>query len=323
MMIKYIILLMSSVLCGSLAYAQMLSQEQFIDEMVIRHDFDRNSLIKLLAKAKVRPNILKAIARPGEAKPWYQYRPLFVNEKRIHQGVEFWKNHAETLARVQSTYGVPAEIIVAIIGIETIYGKEVGNFRVIDALTTLSFHYPPRAHFFRDELENFFLLCREEKLNPLNPKGSYAGAMGIGQFMPSSFRQYAIDFDKDGQRNIWSNAQDVIGSIANYLNSYGWEVSQPVITATQVRPEAVNKLLALEFKPYPLEQLEQQGLLFHGDKPKNSKGMLVDLETEQGTAFWIGFQNFYVITRYNRSKHYAMAVYQLAQEIAKNYVKTI
>ena len=322
-MLKYFALFVSTCLFHSLVYAQVLSSEQFIDNMVTRHNFNRANLIKLLAKAKVRPSILKAIARPGEAKPWYQYRPLFVNEKRIRQGVQFWKAHAKTLERAQATYGVPAEIIIAIIGVETLYGQEMGNFRVIDALTTLSFHYPPRADFFRDELENFFLLCREEQLNPLNPKGSYAGAMGIGQFMPSSFRQYAVDFDRDGQRNIWSSVQDAVGSVANYLSAYGWEAGQPVIKATQVQPEAVSKLLALEFKPYPFEELEQQGLLFHGEKPKNNKGMLVDLETEQGTAFWIGFQNFYVITRYNRSKRYAMAVYQLAQEIARNYVKTI
>jgi len=315
-----IIWLLGLLLWSSLNHAQMLSQSEFIQELVARHDFNPTHLAQWLAKAKVRPSILKAISRPGEAKPWYQYRPIFVNPPRIRAGVQFWQKHAKTLAQANAIYGVPAEIIVAIIGVETFYGQEMGNFRVIDALTTLAFHYPPRAPFFREELTNFFLLCREEGLNPLTPKGSYAGAMGLGQFMPSSFRKYAVDLDHNGKRNIWNNVTDVIGSIANYLKQHGWKANQPVITATQVHPEAVNRPLALELRP--LEQLEQAGLLFYGERPKNAQGMLIDLETEQGTAYWLGFQNFYVITRYNRSKHYAMAVYQLAQEIATHYAKS-
>lgn len=306
--------------------AQDVTLNEFIDEMVTRHHFDRAQIIDWFTQAKVRKNILKLMAPPrtGKATPWYRYRPRFVNKKRIEEGVEFWRQHAPTLARAQETYGVPAEIIIAIIGVETIYGQNMGDFRVLDALTTLAFHYPRRADYFRSELEHFLLLTREEGVDPLELRGSYAGAMGIGQFMPSSFRQYAVDFDGDGKRDIWNSMADAIGSVAHYFNRYGWQSGQPVMMATQVRPDAVDSLLGLEFTPrYTLQQLKQQGLLFYADFiPDTTPGILIDLETEQGMAYWVGFNNFYVITRYNRSNRYAMSVYQLAQEIADLYGQT-
>lgn len=309
-------------LCSSFSiHAQTTtSLPVFIDNMVARHGFNKTELSRLFAKTKVRNSILGLMDRPGTGRPWYQYMPKFVNERRIQGGVEFWQENARTLSRAEATYGVPAAIIVAIIGVETIYGTQTGNVPVMDALTTLAFHYPRRADFFRDELENFLLLTREEKMNPLLPKGSYAGAMGIGQFMPSSYRQYAVDFDGDGKRNIWTNVDDAIGSVANYFKKFGWQAGQPVMMATQVRPDTNVSLLTEELNlSYTLKQLKQQGLLFHGDQPDNISGLLVELVTEQGTAYWVGLQNFYVITRYNHSKHYAMAVYQLAKEIADNY----
>ncbi len=304
------------------AAAQIVPLETFIEDMVSRHGFNKLELTQLFAKTKVYNSILKIMNRTtsGKGRPWYRYRSNFITDHRISEGTEFWRQHAAALSRAEATYGVPAEIIIAIIGVETIYGKNTGDLPVLDALTTIAFHYPRRAEFFRSELEEFLLLTREEKLNPRLPTGSYAGAMGLGQFMPSSFRKYAVDFDGDGKRDIWDNFTDAIGSVANYFHGYGWQTGQPVILATQVRPEAINSLLSAEFKPlFSLKQLKQQGLLFQDERLDNQLGMLIDLETELGTAYWVGFENFYVITRYNRSENYAMAVYQLAQEIANIY----
>jgi len=310
--------------CSFNVTAEVVSQETFIDRMVEQHAFDKSDLTQLLNKAKVKKSILKAMSRPaGKAKPWYEYRLIFIKDKRINGGVKFWQQNVKVLKRAEATYGVPPEIIVAIIGVETLYGQNKGNYRVIDALKTLAFHYPRRADFFREELEHYLLLTREENLNPLTQKGSYAGAMGIGQFMPSSFLRYAVDFDGDGKRNIWTNNVDAIGSVANYFHRFGWETGQPVIKATQVESKAVEKLLSLEFEPqYSLQQLKQMGLRYQGDEADNTPSMFIDLETQIGTAYWVGFKNYYVITRYNRSKHYAMAVYQLAEEIANRYEQT-
>ncbi len=316
-----LILLSGLLLCHFEVAAQIITQEAFIDQMVNRHDFKKTYLTDLLDKAERKAHIIKVMSRPpSKAKPWYQYRQNFINEARINGGVKFWRKNAKTLKRAEATYAVPPEIIVAIIGVETRYGQNKGNYRVLDALSTLAFYYSRRADFFRDELEHYLLLTRDEKLNPLKQKGSYAGAMGIGQFMPSSFRRYAVDFDDDSQRNIWTNNVDAIGSIAYYFHRHGWQAGQAVIEATQIRPNAIDNLLTLKFKPqYTLRQLKQKGLLYHGNEPNATLGMFIDLETELGTTYWLGFKNYYVITRYNRSKRYAMAVYSLAQEIANRY----
>ena len=304
--------------------ASTLTQAKFITNMVARHQFDKSYLEGVLSRAKVRKSIIKAMTpRPtGKARPWYQYRQIFIQDKRIQDGVTFWRNNAATLQRAEATYGVPPQIITAIIGVETLYGQNQGNFRVIDALVTLSFHYLRRADFFQEELEHYLLLTREEGFDPLQLQGSYAGAMGIGQFMPSSFRRYAVDFDGNGQRDIWNNYADAIGSVANYFHHFGWQPGQPIVKATQINPSALEVLLELAFKPqYTLTQLQQFGLKYYGDESANTLGLFIDLETEQGPAYWLGFNNYYVITRYNHSKHYAMAVYQLAQEIARQYVQ--
>jgi membrane-bound lytic murein transglycosylase B len=322
-------IMLTGLLSGLLSFsvmAEIVNIETFIDDMVTRHGFDRVYLTDLLDKAQIKNSILRIMDRPrkpnAKPTPWYKYRQTFLNAKRINEGVTFWLRNASTLKRAETVYGVPAEMVVAIIGVETLYGKITGNYKVLDALTTLAFHYPRRADFFRQELEHYLLLTREEGLDPLEQLGSYAGAMGLGQFMPSSFRRYAVDFDGDGRRNIWTNQADAIGSVANYFVQHGWITGQPVINPTQVRPDAVEGLLALKFKPeYSLRELNRWGLLYHGDEPSSTKGMFIDLETELGTAYWVGFQNYYVITRYNRSKRYAMAVYQLAQEIANRYVQ--
>ncbi len=317
-LVTLIIILLSSTIIN----AKLITQEEFIDNMVSKHNFGKLYLTQLLGKAKIKSSILKIMFRPSagktkrKPKPWHKYRSIFVNTKKIKAGVKFWNNNARTLQRAETIFGVPAKIIVAIIGVETIYGKNKGNFRVLDALTTLAFHYPRRADYFREELESYLILTHDEGIDPLKQKGSYAGAMGIGQFMPSSFRNYAIDFDGDNKRNIWTNNADAIGSVANYFQKHGWKTGKPVATATKIRTNAIKKLLALDFAPkYTLQQLKQWGLLYFGKEPNYTNGMVIDLETKLGTAYWLGFQNYYVITRYNRSKHYAMAVYHLAQEI--------
>jgi len=328
MNIKYLLLTTALLLGNFGVTAEIISQEAFIDQMVTQHHFDRVELTQLLNKAKVKQSILKIMFRPPpepgvakpKPKPWYKYRKQFVTKSRINKGIQYWRQNSSAFKRAEKTYGVPAEIILAIIGVETIYGRNKGNFRIIDALTTLAFNYPRRADFFRSELEHFLLLTREEGMNPLKPKGSYAGAMGLGQFMPSSFRRYAVDFDGDGKRNIWTNNTDAIGSVANYFKHFGWKTGEPVIKPTQIRPNAVERLEALKFKPqYTLQKLKSMGLLYHGGESDSTSVMFIDLETEIGTSYWVGFQNYYVITRYNHSKRYAMAVYHLAQALANRY----
>jgi len=317
-------------LSSSVFAAQGAEINDFIREMANRHAFNQSSLADLFQQVKIRNSIVKLIDRPKSSSnkrvlaAWDPYRSQFLTTDRIEAGVNFWRQNARTLQRAESVYGIPPEIIMGIIGVETIYGKNTGGYRVIDALTTLAFNSKQRADFFRKELEEFLLLTREENADPLALTGSYAGAMGLPQFMPSSFRNYAIDFDGDGKRNIWTNPTDTIGSVANYLkhrDNYGWQAGQPVIMAAQVRDQtAADTLLALEYEPkYSLQSLKKQGLLFYGDVPENTLGILIDLKTDLGVAYWVGFPNFYVITRYNRSNRYAMAVYQLAQEIAAVY----
>jgi len=312
-----LILLIGMLLNSVILKADVITQEEFINDMVSKHNFGKLYLTQLLGKAKIKSSILKIMSRPaGKARPWYKYRNAFIDNKRIKAGVKFWQENAQDLLRAEKVFGVPAKIIVAIIGVETIYGQITGNFRVIDALTTIAFHYPRRADYFREELAHYLIFTHNEGLDPLQLKGSYAGAMGIGQFMPSSFRTYAVDFDGDGKRDIWTNNSDAIGSIANYFNKHGWETGKPIATATRIRANAITDLLALEFAPkYTLQQLKQWGLLYFGTEPNYTNGMVIDLETKLGTAYWLGFQNYYVITRYNHSKHYAMAVYHLAQEL--------
>lgn len=289
---------------------------QFIQEMAAKYDFDSKALDSLFAQAQPQPAIITAISSPAEAKPWYQYRPIFVNSARIEGGAAFWQEHKEVLEQAERIYGVPPEIIVAIIGVETRYGKNTGSFRVLDALATLAFDYPARGTFFRKELEQYLLLTREEGLDPLGLKGSYAGAMGKPQFIPSSYRHYAVDFDGDGRRDLWNNNADVIGSVANYFKTHGWKPQQPVIAPARIKGDQYKPLLKKNVKPQMLvREFAQHGVSIDGGLPPDHPGMLIELETEQGPEYWVGLDNFYVITRYNRSPLYAMAVYQLSREI--------
>lgn len=291
--------------------------ESFIAQVSRRHGFEQGELRALFQGVRQQKSILKAISRPAEAKPWYQYRRIFLNPDRIQGGVAFWDAHAETIERASRRYGVDPEIIVAIIGVETLYGKRTGRHPVLDALTTLGFDYPRRGSFFRKELEQFLLLTREERMDPKAIKGSYAGAMGIGQFIPSSYRAYAVDFDGDGRRDLW-DPEDAIGSVANYFKRHGWRMDGPVAVEARVRGEDFRKLPRKGTKPVvPVSMLASHGVEpVSGGLDEVSK--VVFLEYDKGPArkeYWIGFDNFYVITRYNRSPLYAMAVYQLSREI--------
>ncbi|NOY62095.1 MAG: lytic murein transglycosylase B [Gammaproteobacteria bacterium] len=290
--------------------------QKFIAEMVERHGFEAGKLQSLFKQAKLRKDIIKAISRPAEGKPWHQYRPIFVTAKRIAGGVEFYEAFSAVLDRAEKTYGVPAEVIAAIIGVETRYGKQTGSYRVLDSLGTLAFAYPKRSKFFRSELEQYLLLTREERVDPLSVKGSYAGAMGKAQFIASSYRHYAVDFDNDGRRDLWNNTVDAIGSVANYLKVHGWQAGQVVTVKAEVAGDGYKKIVAQGIKPTrDLVDLEANGVSWDAALPRDHLAALIELENRSGFEYWLGLNNFYVITRYNHSELYAMAVYQLSRGI--------
>lgn len=301
---------------ASSALEQSPEVQAFIGEMVQRHQFDPDELTHLFRQVRIKQNILDAMERPAEAKPWHAYRPLFVEPKRIAGGVRFWAAHEATLARAEAQTGVPAALIVAIIGVETFYGRNTGSFRVIDALSTLAFAYPKRAPYFRSELEQYLLLTREGEIDPLSIKGSYAGAMGISQFMPSSYRKYGVDFDDDGHRDLWRNAQDAIGSVAHYLQGYGWQRGAPVLASTMSVNDPGKNLANRGWKyRIPTQQWAAIGVKTAAPENEEAEAMLFELAGAEGPEYWLGYQNFYVITRYNRSFHYAMAAWELSQAL--------
>jgi len=286
----------------------------FIDKMVIEHHFDAAELADVFASVAIKDDLLTKIAKPSEAMPWYKYRKIFLTNARIEGGIKFWRDNAQALAEAQRRYGVPPEIIVAILGVETLYGQHTGKYRVLDALATLAFAYPPRSPFFSSELENYLLLCREEQLNPQQPTGSYAGAMGIPQFMPSSFRNYATDFDHDGKRDIWHNQQDVIGSVALYFAEHGWQRGQAIAAPATAKGQHYKEFLTDNLKPdLRVAQLESLSLKIPAPLPPAAKVKILELKQEQGEELWVVLDNFYTITRYNHSPLYAMAVFQLSQ----------
>jgi len=290
--------------------------EIFISEMVERHGFKQTELESIFGIAQFQPAIINAISQPATSRPWYEYRPLFINSRRIAGGVAFWNSHAATLERARKEFGIPEEIITAVIGVETTYGVQTGRHRVLDALTTLAFDYPKRAKFFRDELEQYLLLGREQDADVVNIKGSYAGAIGIPQFMPSSYRRYALDFDGDGKADLSGSAADAIGSVANYLKSFGWETERAIVLPALVNGENYREALFAGRKPtYTVEEMRKLGVIPRVDISGDSQVTLIELANNGGNEYWLGFNNFFVITRYNRSVHYAMSVLQLAEEI--------
>ena len=290
----------------------------FIAEVARRNALSKRALSKLLAKAEPQPKIIEMITKPAErVSPWWEYRDRFLTEERIALGAQLWQDHREELERIAAERGVAPEYIVAIIGVETKYGRITGRFRVLDALATLAFDYPPRSEFFRKELEQFVLLSREEKMDPLKTLGSYAGAMGNAQFMPSSYRKYAVDAQDDKKRDLWSDWGDVFASIANYFREHGWETGGPVLAEVELDPDPTFVIDTRNLTPNEtIQSLAAQGVVTRIDAPPTTPAMLISAEQSDGPAYRVGFNNFEVITRYNRSPRYAMAVHDLAEAVA-------
>jgi len=284
----------------------------FIDEMVLKHDFKRDELTGLFEQVEHRPEIIDAISRPSTRKPWPEYRAAFVNAYRIKHGLAFWKAHRLDLIRAEKKYGVPQSIIVALIGVETLYGKQTGRFRTINALTTLAFDYPRRAVFFRDELENYLLLAREQQFDLLEVRSSYAGAMGIPQFMPSSYRNYAVDFNGNDKIDLLNETSDAIGSVGNYLQGYGWIRGGRVSVRAHLGEG--SDIGAID-TPRTLEEWATVGVMPDLKIRQNVQARLLEYTVAEDHEFWLGFTNFEVITRYNNSDYYAMSVFQLAEAL--------
>ncbi len=311
-------LIFSASACAETApynYAQRADVKEFIDEMVAQHGFDQAYLEKKFAEAKRLDNVLESIAKPAEKElNWGQYRPIFVTKKRINKGKEFIEQHKAILQRAEKEYGVPVEIIAAIIGVETFYGRHTGKYTVFDSLTTLGFDYPKRSKFFKSELKQFLLLSKEEHIDIETMTGSYAGAMGMPQFISSSYRRYAVDFDGDGKRDLWHSIEDVIGSVANYFSEHGWQKGGEVTSQVTVTDKSIVKD-SNPLKPYTtLAQLKAQGVKMKGDLSGDEQATLLKFETRNGDEYWVGLNNFYVVTRYNHSELYAMAVFQLSEK---------
>ncbi len=307
-------------------YAAYPALSQFIEQMVQKHGFSREYLNGLFSQAKRKQWTLDYLAKSdqglkGKPSPggWTRYRAQFLDERHIGGGVAFWQKHQIALQRASQQYGVPAEYILGIMGVETTFGGFVGNHRVIDALTTLGFDYQRRGDYFRSELENFLVMTRSEGIDPGQPLGSFAGAMGLGQFMPSSFLQWAVDFNGDGRRDLW-NPEDVIGSVANYFAQHGWQNGQPVVSPTRGSYAGVDDLEPGIDQQYSLGALSQAGIQPAGPCRCDYPLRLLLLRHQRNDEYLLGHPNFYVITRYNHSTHYAMAVHELAQAIKSTYL---
>lgn len=298
------------------SYALSQQEQQFVTQMDEKHQFDPAQLTRQLQKAKHRPSIIKAMSRPAEAMPWYKYRKIFLQKERIQAGKKFMRKYRQELKQAQDRYGVPPHIITAIIGVETQYGKNTGSYTVMEALRTLAFGYPKRAKFFRSELEQYLLMAREEELEPLTPKGSYAGAMGMPQFMPSSFREYAVDFDGNGKKDLWNSPSDVIGSVANYFSRHGWKTGEPIAFKLKRQPRGLPLGKRRGQKPnVSISEISNAGVTLPPKVSALDKAAVLKYKQKNREDYWLGLHNFYVITRYNHSNLYAMAVYQLAQAI--------
>lgn len=302
------------------SYAQHPEALHFVDEMAARHGFERGELQALFERARHDERAIRLITPPSQpgARSWRRYRSRFLTEDRIEGGITFLDMHGETLRAASERYGVPPEIIVSILGVETHYGSHTGNFETLSALATLAFDYPPRAPLFRRELENLLLLAREQGRDPFTYSGSYAGALGTPQFLPSSIRTYAVDFDSDGRIDLEASIADAIGSVANYLATHGWRSGEPVAIPVEL-PAALDPRPLIDAGIEPVldsDSLAQQGIVSrHGPLPA-LPATLVDLASPgEATQYWLGFRNFYVITRYNRSSFYAMSVFELAEAI--------
>ena len=302
-------------------YADRPEAQLFIEEMQQKHGFDKGALTFIFRRAEYLPSVIKYISPPKDpvsVRSWQRYRGRFIEPVRIKAGVAFWERHQDTIRAASEKYGVPEEIIVGIIGVETIYGRNTGNFSAVSALATLAFDYPRRAELFRGELENLLLMAREQHRDPLDYQGSYAGALGLPQFLPSSVRNYAVDFDGDGQIDLLNSPKDAIGSVARYMQMHGWEAGAPVAKLASIGTDAdLPPLIANDINP----NFDTASLASHGVKAADGtepagKAAFIELVTPgEDSEYWLGYQNFYVITRYNRSSFYAMSVFQLGEAV--------
>ena len=318
---KYFKILLIAFLTSQSIYSDYSVKDEtieFIDYMVQKHGYEKSNLESIFQGAEYQEKVVRIMNRqPEGTMTWERYREIMVNDSRISAGKEFIRSHKQDLNRAEKIYGVPAEIIASILGIETRYGRIKGNIRVIDSLSTLAFDYPRRSKFFKIQLEEFLLLSKEENFNPEEIEGSIAGAMGYGQFMPDSYRDYAVDFDNDGVRDILNNPVDAIGSVANFLNKKGkWKPNAPIA----IRAKAVNEIKEIKssFKPYMTSmELEKIGLVASEGIPGNLKFVPISLDLEDGYEYWLGFDNYHSISRYNRSKLYVMAVFEFSNSLSK------
>jgi membrane-bound lytic murein transglycosylase B len=299
--------------------------KRFATDMARRHGLDKAEVSALMEQARYSQDVIDAMRRPYEAKPWYRYRSIFLTDKRIRGGADFLRENRDLLRRAESVYGVPPQIVTAIIGVETNYGGNLGKHRVIDALSTLGFSYPKRASFFRKELAQFLMLAQEESVDALGVTGSYAGAVGLPQFIPSSYRAYAVDFDHDGRRDLWKSTADAIGSVGSYFQRHGWRQGEAVAVAARVPGQVPKGIPVAGKKPKKpgtnLSRLRSAGIAVDERLPPSTLGTLIRLDAPE-PEYWLGLRNFYVITRYNHSNLYAMAVYQLSREIQSAYEGT-
>jgi len=309
------------------AWAEMPpNSDQFVARAVEEYGLLADEVRAVLEEAEFQQSIVDAISRPAEGKPWHEYRKIFLTDKRIDEGVAFWNEHRDLIAAASKKFGVDEDVIVAIIGVETFYGRITGNYRTIDALVTLGFYYPQnlksdRSAFFSKELLQFLQLASEEGLPATEITGSYAGAMGMGQFMPSSYLEYAVDFDEDGHRDLWSSTDDAVGSVANYLKRHGWQLGQPVAVRMQASEGAdFESLDESSYKPsLTVAEWKAKGFTPSVEVPLDAPAAVLKLEEADRNGYWMVFNNFYVITRYNRSPRYAMAVFDLSQEIKHKF----
>jgi peptidoglycan lytic transglycosylase B len=298
------------------------ARQAFAARLAAEDGFDRDALLALLDSAEINQSILDAISRPAErVVPWYEYREIFVTPSRIAAGVEFWRDHADAVQRASAEHGVDPEMLIAIVGIESLYGKRMGSYRVLDALSTLAFAYPPRSAFFSSELEAFLLFNREQHDAHIHALGSYAGAMGAGQFIPSSYRAYAVDANDDGLRDLWNDWDDILGSVANYFEQHGWRDGETVAVPAErpadfAGPEPGDGLKLNQ----TVRSIRELGYEFETGMPADAPAMVVRLEKDQSSSeYWVGFRNFRVITRYNVSAKYALVAHQLADAIEAAY----
>jgi peptidoglycan lytic transglycosylase B len=291
---------------------------KFISYMVRTHHFQERALRALFASARKNPDVLRAISAPATSRPWYQFKPLCVDEAQIADGVRFWNENAAVLERARRDFGVPEAVVVALIGIESRYGRHAGGFRVIDSLYTLSFEWPKRTDYFRAELEQFLVLAREQGWDPALVEGSFAGALGWPQFMPSSYRHFAVDYSGDGKIDLWNDMADIVGSVASYLREFGWKEGEPVVAPARVDAIDPKPLLELGLKPHlSLAQWQERGVQSPPGITGSISASLFTLDQVDGPEYWLGFDNFYALLQYNYSRNYAMAVYLLGEQISQ------